>query len=181
MQCRRQPRFLEGRPTPITDVWEVRIPQKLWCTIVRIARSRRKTFSTITRLCVFALAERSALRWRSKLRELNQLDKEELKAASCVHRHMLCLYGEDAKLIRLASLELKITVSAFIRLALRFYLRYFAMEKHSRRYPTDAILFWKAIKRWIAITLYATNEFSLPDTRRYIYQSFPPDYRWGFP
>lgn len=181
MQCRKQPKFLENRPTPITDLWEVRLPARLWREIVRIARTRGKTFSTITRFCVFALAERSSLRWHKKFVELHKEDKAELKAAGEIHRHMLCLYGEDVRLIRLAALELKITVSAFIRLALRFYLRYFAMEKQSRRYPNDAKLFWLGIKRWITITLHAVNELSLPDYRRYVHQSFPPEYRWGYP
>ncbi|GAB4434038.1 MAG: hypothetical protein OHK0011_17150 [Turneriella sp.] len=169
---------MEGKPTPITDVWEVRLPPRLWAQICAHARKRRKTFSTITRLCVFALAERSGLRWRRKLKELHEQNRAECSRAERLHRHMVCLYGEDVRLVRLAALELGVTVSAFIRLALRFYLRYFAMEKHSPRYPTDNLLFWRGIKRWAQIQQHARNHLTLPATRRYLYLSFPPTAWW---
>jgi hypothetical protein len=34
----------------------------------------------------------------------------------------MCLYGDDEKLIRVAAMDLGITMSAFIRLALELYL-----------------------------------------------------------
>ena len=38
------------------------------------------------------------------------------------HRHQLCLYGADEKRLRLAALEIQVSVSALIRLALKLYL-----------------------------------------------------------
>jgi hypothetical protein len=180
MKCLRQPAFLNDKPTPITEIWEVRLPLSLWQKIQRIATVRRKTFSTITRFCVFQLAERAALRWHKQMVELHQQDSREIRESE-IHRHMVCLYGEDAKLLRLAALELGISVSAFIRLALRIYLRYLAMDLRSGRAVSDALLFWKAIKRWFKIPTSATNHLSLPARRSYFYQSFPPEYRWKYP
>ncbi|GAB4440099.1 MAG: hypothetical protein OHK0011_22610 [Turneriella sp.] len=81
--------------------------------------------------------------------------------------------------MRLAALELGITVTAFVRLALRLGLRHLAMEKQSRRYVSDTFLFWRAIKRWAHVKLHATNHLTIPDIRRYLYSSFPPEMRWG--
>jgi hypothetical protein len=180
MKCSRQPAFLRDKPTPITELWEVRLPIRLWNQIKRIAALRRLTYSTVTRFCAFRLAERSSLRWRRKLRELHAQDKREYKAGQ-LHRHIVCLYGEDAKMLRLAAIELGVTVSALIRLTLRLYLRHTAMEKQNQRHVSDAFLFWNAIKRWIKIPLFAYNDYSLPAERRYLYQSFPPKSRWGYP
>ncbi len=180
MKCTRQPKFLKRKSATISEVWEVRMPPRLWRSVCSAAHRRHTSFSLISRFCVFALAERSHLRWRRGLSELFQIDKREY-AEGNHHRHMVCLYGEDARLLRLAALQLGISVSGLIRLALRFYLRYFAMEIHSRRYVSDACLFWKGIKRWISIPLIAINGLSVPDQRRFLFQSFPPELRWGYP
>jgi len=179
MRCRKQPSFLVGKPTPINEIWEVRIPIRLWTEIKKCAQKRKCTLSTITRFCAFALAERSSLKWRNKLWMLHELDKREYRH-SVAHRHLMCLYGDDAKMLRLAAVELGISVSALIRLALRLYLRHIAMENQSKRQITSTDIFWKAIKRWIAIPLFSGNSFSLPAHRQYFYQSFPPEHRWSY-
>lgn len=181
MQCRKQPRFLEGRPTPITDVWEVRLPTRLWEQICRLAHSRGVTFSTITRYCIFRLAAHHALRWKKKLLELHKEDRRAYNEAQGLHRHMVCFYGEDLKLVRIMALELGITVSAFIRLAVRLYLRFLAMEKQSRRYPDDKELFWRAIKIWLEVRFCPQVEDNSPLFLRHLPLSFPPEWRWGYP
>lgn len=180
MKCPRQPTFLRDKPTPITELWEVRVPIRLWLEIKRVANLRQCTYSKITRFCAFRLAERSSLRWRKRLRELHQQDRREYREGQ-LHRHLVCLYGEDAKLLRLAAIEMRLTVSDLIRLALRLYLRRLAMEIHSRRHVSDTFLFWNAIKRWVAIPTFRYNQHGLPAHRQHFYQSFPPDWRWGYP
>jgi hypothetical protein len=180
MKCTRQPKFLAGKPTPISALWEVRLPISLWQRVCAIAELRETTFSAITRFCVFALAERNRLRWRKTLSRLKEVDKKEY-AEGKHHRHIVCLYGEDARLLQLAAMELGISVSALIRIALRLYLRRLAAEIHSRRYITDACMFWRGIKRWIAIPLTALNDLTLPTLRSFSFYSFPPELRWGYP
>jgi hypothetical protein len=180
MKCTRQPKFLIGKPTPITALWEVRMPISLWQKVCAIAELRETTFSSITRFCAFALAERNCLRWRKTLAKLKEVDKKEY-AEGKHHRHIVCLYGEDARLLQLAALQLGISVSALIRIALRLYLRRLAAEIHSRRYVTEACMFWRGIKRWIAIPLTALNDLTLPVLRSFTFHSFPPELRWGYP
>ncbi len=183
MKCTKQPAFLEGKPTPITDVWEVRLPQPLWQRIRATAKAHRTTFSTITRLCVFELAERSSLRMRAAFTNMAKTNSTECKVGD-LHRHMVCFYGEDVLLVRMAAMRLGITVSAFIRLALKLYLRHFAAEFHSKQprvQITREMIFWRGIKRWISIAVTAVNEFSIPSVRNYTFLSFPPEERWGWP
>jgi hypothetical protein len=75
---------------------------------------------------------------------------------------MLCLYGEDEKLVRLAALDLGLTLTAFVRLALARYLGVLAMEKHSRRYVTDDRLKWEAIRFTEKTHIFATNNAGYP-------------------
>jgi hypothetical protein len=180
MKCKRQPILLAGKPDAISELWEVRMPMALWRKLCQTAQSRGTSFSWISRFCAFALAERNRLSWRRKFLELRDIDLQEYSAGNH-HRHMVCLYGEDARMLRLAALQWGISVSALIRLSLRFYLRYFDMDVHSKRYVSDACLFWKGIKRWIAIPLTAENHLSLPTQRTFTFQSFPPERRWRYP
>ena len=174
MQCQKQPAFLAGKATPITEVWEVRLPLRLWQAIRQCAAGRKKTLSTITRFCALPLADRGGLRWFPGMRDLLTLDRREY-ATGPHHRHIVCLYGEDAVLLRLAALRLRISVSAFIRLALRMYLRRLAMENHSKRVVSEEALYWLGIKRWYQIPLTA---YTTPLSQRYLFLSFPPELRW---
>lgn len=180
MKSVRQPKFLAGKSAKIAEVWEVRMPLSLWQLVSGTARCRGTSFSLISRFCAFGLAERNRVRWLAGLRTLRELDKREY-AKGNHHRHMVCLYGEDARLLRLAAVQLGISVAALVRIALRLYLRHLAVDFHSRRYVTDACLFWKGIKRWIAIPLQAKNDWTLPVHRSFTFQSFPPECRWGYP
>ena len=180
MKCNKQPGFLASKPTPIADLWEVRLPQGLWLRVRNLAMNQGQTFSTVTRLCAFQFAEMNHKNWPRKLAELKRRDKEEY-SGGVHHRHMVCLYGEDARLLRLAALQMGISVSAFIRLALRLNLTKLAVEFHIRGEKFEELIFWKGIKRWIAIPLTALNHLSLPTLRQFTFQSFPPEQRWGWP
>lgn len=94
---------------------------------------------------------------------------------------MVCFYGEDVKLVRLAALEMQISVSAFIRLALWLYLPRFVVKNHNRKriHPTD--FFWRGIKRWYVIPHLAINDLRLPTLRRYLFSGFPPHLWWAIP
>jgi len=180
MKCTRQPEFLAHKPTKITEVWEVRMPRSLWRRVCATAMRRGTSFSLISRFCAFALAERNQVRGRRALSELHEIDRNDY-AAGDHHRHLVCLYGEDARLLRLAAIQLGISVAALFRIALKLYLRRLDMDIHSQRYVSDACLFWRGIKRWIAIPLTATNNLTLPTQRSFTFQSFPPEQRWGYP
>jgi len=91
---------------------------------------------------------------------------------------MICLYGEDVKLLRLAAMRLNLTVSAFIRLALWLYLPRLAMEKRSKRFVTREALFLLGTKRWMLIPYAALNHDHRPALRRFAFASFPPWYWW---
>lgn len=178
MKCQRQPAFLSNRPTPITDVWEVQLSPRLWNHLAILARTRACTYSTISRFCIFRLAEPEQLRdFRLFQRVIPEI-RQDTALNKKVHRHMLCLYGEDVKLLRLAAMRLNLTVSAFIRLALWLYLPRLAMEKHSSRFVSEEKLFLFGTKRWMLVPYAALNLERNPALRRFAFASFPPWFWW---
>ncbi|MBV6494438.1 MAG: hypothetical protein LDLANPLL_02471 [Turneriella sp.] len=178
MKCRKQPKFLEKRPVKIASIIEVHLTVRQWGHILKLARARKKTFSTITRYCVLRLSRKINLRWTSVLLETYKNVKEEIQLAEKEHRHVVCLYGEDEMLIRLAAMQLRITMSAFIRLALELFLKRLAMEKHSYRLISDENLKWQAIRFTEKYTPYVQNLFSRPHSHRFKWLTFAVHTYW---
>lgn len=178
MKCQRQPRFLEGRPVQISNVLEVRLAPLHWNRIKICAWQRRRSYSTITRYCVMKLARKCALRWTVKMRAATRSVREGLNIAQDVHRHMVCLYGEDEKLIRLAAMDLGITMTAFVRLGIELYLPALAMEKRSYRNITDADLTWEGVRFIEKVQIFAVNGGPWPFARDLSCQRFDLDSYW---
>ncbi len=178
MQCRSQPDFLKGRPSQVTDVWEVKLPQRIADLLHKTAGKRRCSYSSITRYCAFRLAEKENLKWRSLVLKARSELSRNASPATKRYRHMVCFYGQDIRLIKLAALTLNISVSEFIRIALWLYLPRLVMDNHNRRYVSDAELFWLGIKRWLTIQLSALNNAQQPQIRRFLFSAFPPTHWW---
>lgn len=140
MKCARQPKFLENRPVKISCVLEFRLSQRLWRQIQAVAAARGQTFSMVTRFCVLRLAQKCSLEWTRRLERVHCAARAEAASAPWVHRHVMCLYGDDEKLVRVAAMDLGITMTAFARIALALYLGLIAMENRSYRFvPTPKI------------------------------------------
>jgi len=177
MQCTKQPRFLLHRPVQITNVWEVRLAMHQWQRIRHLAALRRRTYSTITRYCVLRLARKASLHWTPRLKSARAAAKETHAQRQGMHRHMLCLYGDDEKLIRIAAMDLGMTVTGFIRLALELYLDSLAMEKRSKRFVSDETLTWEGIRLIEEIQIFAENTSIWPYQRsmncfRFAFESY---------
>ena len=106
---------------PIQNVWEVKIKGDVWEKIQNLARQKEVTYSWIVRFCVFSAimaGQNPIFEVENPTRQKKSLKIQKRKS----HRHKLCLYGEDEKLLRIAAMEQGITVSAFIRLCLDGFL-----------------------------------------------------------
>ena len=178
MRCHKQPRFLQGKPVQISHLLEVRLAPMQWNRIKLCACRWRRTYSTITRYCVMKLARKCSLRWTPKMRAAGESVRGGLQIANDMHRHMMCLYGEDEKLIRLAAMDLGITMTAFIRLAIELYLPALAMEKRSRRTITGADLTWEGIRFTEHVQIFAANGGPWPAVRELSCQRFKIDSYW---
>jgi hypothetical protein len=181
MKCVRQPKFLLGKTVQIANLIEVHLGEQEWRTIVQLARKRGWTFSMMTRFCVLRLATKTRIDWTARLQAAH--DKAKLRISIAreeggVHRHMLCLYGDDEKLIRVAAMDLGITMSAFIRLAVQLYLHLLAMEKHSKWYVTDAHLVENAIRLVQQMTIFASKVDPFPLLHELHYWRWEPDSYW---
>jgi hypothetical protein len=178
MQCRKQPRFLEDKPVRISHLLEIRLAPLHWNRIKIAAWVRRRTLSTITRYCTLRLARKTSLRWTPKLRQATTEVRHGLAIARDIHRHMMCLYGEDEKIIRLAAMELGITITALVRLAIELYLGTLVMEKRSPRFVTNAQLTWEGIRIAESVQIFAVNADSRPFYRHMSCAYFDIDSYW---
>ncbi len=165
MKCHKQPRFLADKPVQISNLLEVRLAPLHWNRIKICAWRRGRTYSTITRYCVLKLARKCALRWTPKMQKATESVREGVNIAHDMHRHMMCLYGEDEKLIRLAAMDLGITMTALIRLAIELYLPALAMEKRSCRMITDVDLTCEGIRFTESVQIFAVNCGAWPCAR----------------
>ena len=181
MKPTTQPIFLQNRPSRIEDTWEVRLAQPVWNKIRKIADCRKCSYSQITRYCIFRLAEYANLRWSAKMVAAYSMANCKSAGGQIQHRHLVCFYGQDVILVRLAALRLGVTVSGFIRLALELYLPRLELEFHNRKAVGPTAFFWLGIKRWLCIPLTAVNTLGLPTMRRFLFSGFPPDMWWGLP
>lgn len=178
MKCRKQPRFLEDKAVQISNLLEVRLAPYQWNRIKLCAWRRRRTYSTITRYCVLRLARKCSLRWTMKLQTATESVREGLNIAQDMHRHMMCLYGDDEKLIRLAAMDLGLTMAAFIRLAIELYLPALAMEKRSNRVITDTDLTWEGIRFTETVQIFAVNGGPWPFARDMSCHRYAADSYW---
>lgn len=113
----------------IDYVWEVNIDRYLWQRVKKVAVDSDMTYSQVSRSALFMLYTDYFQKGvnlhseeRRELRKVHQPEHKEYLKTVKRHRHVVCLYGKDEHLIRLMALQLGITVSALIRLALRMYL-----------------------------------------------------------
>jgi len=160
----------------ISDVFEVRISVDVWRRIKAAAEINGKTYTWITRYCLFQLIYKSDWRWTDQM-ELIHLDLKEQNVVE-IHRHMLCLYGDDALNLRCAAAQLGLTINQLVRISIALYL--IRVEKGI---ATKTDLFWYGIKLCKKLTYINRplnlKQFSL-DIRREILNFSKGDY-WGLP
>lgn len=75
-------------------------------------------------------------------------------------------------------MELGLTMTAFVRLALELYLSRLAMEKHSKPTVTDADLTWEGIRITESIQIFAVNAETRPFYRNLSCTYFDPAGYW---
>ena len=178
MRCQKQPAFLTNRPIQIADIWEVHLSSNLWIRLKQTARSRKSTLSRVTRYCVFRLVRNENLTWRKTIGKAHATLKAQ---KGSVHRHVVCLYGEDVVFWQLAATKLRISVSALIRIALYLYLPRLAMEIHSKKSVSATEFFWNGIKCWQNVFFRGLNHLGTPAIRQQTLQSFMPWQWWNTP
>ena len=165
MKFNRQPPYLAASPIQISHALELRLAPAQWNRIKVVAWLRQRTYSTITRYCVLKLARRCSLR-RNKRMDLAEASVSRgMKIAQDYHRHVMCLYGDDEKLIRIAAMDLGMTMTAFARLAIEMYLGSLAMENHSRTRVSDRDLTCEGIRFIEEIQIFAQNGGPWPFSR----------------
>jgi hypothetical protein len=90
----------------------------------------------------------------------------------------MCLYGDDEKIIRLAAMDLGLTITAFVRLAIELYLQTLVMEKRSTRLVSNAHLTLEGIRFIENIQIFAVNSGSRPFYRNLNCECFTCESYW---
>jgi len=160
--------FYHKNGLEINNILEIRINHDAWAKIVRIASSKKKSYSWVVRYCVFRMIKRKnkiqGWNLENRRNKFEALSKEVKKHRSDkdLHRHKLCLYGSDELLIRMTAGYLSCTMSHLVRLALLWNLD--ELERMSAR--RNSCRFHRLSFYWLGIKLYEDVELptlSIPD------------------
>jgi len=124
----RNKRFYKKERVRIDNILEIRLDCKTWERISQIAVFKGKSFSWVVRFAVFRFIKRKDVvtfirtptRW-AKYQSLSDLAKKQASARA-IHRHKLCLYGNDEFLIRMTAAMLCCTMTHLVRLSLEWNL-----------------------------------------------------------
>jgi len=161
--------------TPYVDcILEIRLNQDTWAKIVRIAALKRKSYSWIVRYCVFRLINRDMTedivkntfpgakggkKWK-KFGKMSRIAKNHLGSKSgkheSLHRHKLCLYGDDEFFIRLIAGQFHFSMSHLVRLALEWNLDELERLSNGRPGRFHHLAFY-----WLGIKLYNGVDFPI--------------------
>lgn len=88
----------------------------------------------------------------------------------------MCLYGDDEKLLRVAAMELGITVSQFIRLALHWFMP--KIENNTVRWEH---IFYHGTKICRKTSLRRTKLLKIPMMDLIVYKKWSREYWWNLP
>ena len=139
MKCYKQPLFPIAEP--IANVWEVVLAPGVWDDVVAVAGRQGVTYSWVVRACIFKLlANRNLLSNKKSIVIHSKKVKVRGLSRHTGHRHMLCLYGEDEKRLRMAALQQGLAVSVLLRIALSLYLGHLFNKKSLNKSGTIKVV-----------------------------------------
>ena len=143
MICRKQPPY--PLKENIASVIEVLFNFETWNQIKIIRKRSSSTFSWVVRFCIFGLLDEL---------QNHKIDREQRDESQSLagnrktgHRLQLCLYGDDEKQIKLAALELRISIADLIRIAIMKYLPVLQKMTAKSRKQTKKYLVEHATKK----------------------------------
>jgi len=168
----RNKTYLKKETECIESILEIRLNEKTWNEITKVAKVKKKSYSWIVRYTVFRLINRKdpvkyIQGWDSNIRQIKffklneKIKKDNLaisETCSEMHRHKLCLYGEDELLIRLCAAMLNCSMTHLVRLALEWYLSELGrvMPGKPGQFHQSAF-YWLGIKLFKAVDLHSFN------------------------
>ena len=153
----------------IPNILEIRLKQDSWERVVRLAGLKKKSYSWVVRYCVFRFIKRQNMKQYLECttsakkqekyaimqrRALEHISEEDL------HRHKLCLYGDDELWIRITAGILHCTMSHLVRLALEWNLDELECMAHGKSTLYHRLAFY-----WLGIKLYSGVELPITVSR----------------
>ena len=147
----------------VENILEIRICNKAWEKIKSIAALNQTSYSWVVRYVTFRLIKRKNIRnfLSGDMQFENFLENKDTKGVKAnfkkkqMHRHRLCLYGDDELYIRIAAGKLGCTMSQLIRYALELYLNELLIKSPVRKKSRflRAAYYWLGIKHFEGVEI----------------------------
>lgn len=129
----------------IDNVLEIRVDNEVWKRIMLVSEAKKKSYSWVVRYCLFRLIKRNLPTKRAPSRNFPGMGA----TSTPLHRHRLCLYGNDELYIRMTAALHKITMTSLVRWALLSHLS--RLERTLHRFDGrfhELSLYWLGIKHY---------------------------------
>jgi len=170
----------------VEEVWQVRIQNNIWQSIRIQAIKRKTTYSWIVRYCVFRFLSDQSFQLDENFIELYLkskaiffTDSDNETTEKDYHRHQLCLYGDDIRVIKMIATMFDINVTDLVRMALIRFLPLFGENK-----VDEEDFYWHGIKITKVVipyraysahkALFFSFEFALFSPVEYLYMRGQP-------
>jgi len=180
--------------TPYVDHFlEIRLNQDTWAKIVQVATLKDKSYSWVVRYCLFRLIKRQMRvdfvqqtfpgakqikKWK-KFGALSRVARSHIYSEQgelgSLHRHKLCLYGQDELMIRMTAGMFNFSMSHLVRLALEWHL-----DELLRLSNGGVSRFHRLAFYWLGIKLYHDVDLPIlsPPDKHFHLKHFDEAYYW---
>lgn len=170
------------------NILEIRVCPNRWAQVKRVAGWRERSYSWVVRYCVFRFirSHRSLKRLKRSGEDFKQgvlADRRRSThdgalrqvTAPNLHRHRLCLYGDDELYIRVTAAALNFTMTHLVRLALEWNLD--RLEGSTIGRPN---VFHSRAFCLLGVKLYTGVDFPIgyPEVKQILLHRFPRKAYW---
>ncbi|MES0489707.1 MAG: hypothetical protein ABUK01_06940 [Leptospirales bacterium] len=148
-------------------ILEIRLKPEIWERIVGIAEMKKRSYSWVVRYCLFRFIKRKDPRKhigyctflfkKGKFEKVHELAKQ-YPGLDDLHRHKLCLYGEDELFIRITAALMCCTMTHLVRMALEWNIdelekeTYIRLSRFRKGFHANAF-YWMGIKLYEDVVL----------------------------
>ena len=161
---------------PIANVLEIRLNSETWEKVTKVADSMETTYSWVVRYALFRFIRRG----RPLSEPLAQTGESQGSGRRLrqLHRHRLCLYGDDELFVRIFAGRVGVTMTRLVRMALARYLdslvRKIFMWEYIGSRKFSARFFWLGVKSFAGVEIPTT----LPPNRHFDFKRYPEKDYW---
>jgi len=150
----------------IDSILEINLSIETWEKVKTIAEITHSSYSWVVRYALFRLIKKKNFMKfilnKQIIEKFEKVNAEAQRKGRCknMHRHKLCLYGEDELFIRITAAQMNFSMTHLVRLSLEWYLDDIlrAVLKNDRYSSSskrhfDAAWYWLGIKHYCDVEI----------------------------